>query len=124
VYVVMAQPMLLRLPLHEVQRLVDPYVDQVWFHVGPLTREEVKQAVEAKDLLDEPIVMRRLDETDAELRQRHVRRVAYFVVNGWSCPLALDGPRLLDGHHRLAAVLYRGDETVEVRVLPHLARLV
>ena len=62
-------------------------------------------------------VLRDITETLEELRARHVRRVAYFVVHDWTCPLLLDGPKLIDGHHRFAAALYRGDAQVEIQVL-------
>lgn len=103
--------------VHEIRRLVDPFEDVIWAGTEPLTREEIAQAIEKGDLLGDPIIMRDITETLEELRARHVRRVAYFVVHDWTCPLLLDGPKLIDGHHRFAAALYRGDAQVEIQVL-------
>jgi hypothetical protein len=107
----------MQIAVHELRHLVDPYQDDVWWFSAPLTRGEVEAAAQEGRLLDEPLVIRRLDETPEEVRRRHVERVAYFLVKGWTCPLLLDGLKLVDGHHRLAAAILRGDETVEVDVL-------
>jgi len=108
----------MRMAVQELRALVDPYLDDVWWFSDPLTVGEVRAAVRDGHLLDEPLVIRRLDESPAEVRQRHVERVAHFVVRGWVNPLLLDGLKLVDGHHRLAAAILRGDEWVEVDVLP------
>ena len=52
-------------------------------------------------------------------RQQHVQRVAWLVVNGWDDAISVDVgvPSLgyyvewlvVDGNHRLAAAIYRGD---------------
>lgn len=107
----------MRMNVKELRALIDPFVDDVWWFSDPLTRGEVEAAAREGRLLAEPLVIRRLDETRAEVRQRHVERVAYFLVHGWSSPLLLDGLKLVDGHHRLAAAILRGDEWVEVEAL-------
>lgn len=104
--------------VRELRALIDPFVDEVWWFSDPLTRGEVEAAAQEGRLLDHPLVIRKLDEAPEEVRRRHVERVAYFVVRGWTSPLLLDGLKLVDGHHRLAAAIMRGDETVEVNVLP------
>lgn len=52
----------------------------------------------------------------------HSARIAWLVVNGWDKPLELDFGvpslgcytyPLQDGHHRLAAAVFRNDETIE-----------
>lgn len=107
----------MRMAVQELRSLIDPYLDDVWWFSSPLTRGEVEAAAHEGRLLAEPLVIRRLDETPEEVRRRHVERVAYFLVRGWSSPLLLDGLKLVDGHHRLAAAILRGDEWVEVDVL-------
>ena len=107
----------MRMAVQELRHLIDPFVDDVWWFSDPLTRGEVEAAAQEGRLLDEPLVIRRLDETPGEVRRRHVERVAYFLVKGWTCHLLLDGLKLVDGHHRLAAAILRGDEWVEVDVL-------
>lgn len=52
----------------------------------------------------------------------HAGRIAYFVVHGWADTIGIDVgvPSLgchiawpvQDGNHRLAAAIYRGDETI------------
>lgn len=106
----------MQMSVQELRALVDPFEDDVWWFSNPLTRGEVEQAVLEGRLLDEPIIMRGLHETAAQTRARHVRRVAYFLVHGWTDPLQVAAYGLADGHHRLAAAILRGDEAVEVEV--------
>jgi len=94
----------MRMPVAELRHVIDPV-------------EEVRAAIDAGWLLAEPIVMRRIDESSDALRIRHICRVAFFVVHGWSGALILDGLRLCDGQHRLAAAIVRGDVTVEVNAV-------
>jgi len=49
----------------------------------------------------------------------HARRIAFFIVNGWSEPIVLrgDGCTIEDGLHRLKAALYKGIPEVEITVL-------
>lgn len=59
-------------------------------------------------------------------RERHIRKVAYFVKHGITSPISLDVgvPSLgcyidylvVDGNHRLAAAIYRNDETILAEV--------
>ena len=47
-----------------------------------------------------------------------MRRIVYFVVNGWEEPILLckDGCTISDGLHRLKAAIYLGLEEVEVKL--------
>jgi hypothetical protein len=50
------------------------------------------------------------------IRHYHARRIAFFVVNGWSDPVELhsDGSTVKDGLHRLKAAKYMQCETIDV----------
>lgn len=55
-------------------------------------------------------------------RQRHIQKIAWFVVNGWTEPIHIDvgipelGARnsyiVDDGNHRFAAAIYRKDKEI------------
>lgn len=57
---------------------------------------------------------------------RHVARIAYLVVHGWTDPVQVDVGipsmgfavpwPLTDGNHRLAAAVARGDEQIEASI--------
>jgi ParB-like nuclease domain len=51
-------------------------------------------------------------------KEYHARRIAYFVVNGWTDPIVLeqDARTIVDGLHRLKAAIYLGNETVEATI--------
>ena len=59
-------------------------------------------------------------------REGHVSRIAWFVVNGWDEPLGVDVGvpsmgccpvwLMIDGNHRWAAAVYRGDRTIRANV--------
>ena len=54
-------------------------------------------------------------------KQYHARRIAYFVVNGWTVPIVIDTSELVrDGTHRFKAAKHKGNSTIEVNdtVLP------
>jgi len=91
----------------------------IWSGQGddPITREEVASAIAEGRFQKMPL--------DTEgTRRDHVERIAYLVVHPARTPLELDVgiPHLgchvdwplLDGHHRLAAAIYRGDATIDI----------
>ena len=101
-----------------------PFDSVVWHVLEiPLTREEIQEAIDAKKLLGNPVPEHLADQS---LRELHVQRIAYLVVHGWDDPIAIDvGVPCLgyhvdwvvqDGHHRLAAAIFRGDEHIQVLV--------
>jgi hypothetical protein len=57
-------------------------------------------------------------ECDDLVKTYHARRIARFVVHGWTDPIALtaDG-RMNDGLHRLKAANFKGMDEVEVTIL-------
>lgn len=93
----------------------DPFASLVWDLERPLTREEIAVALTAGDLFTPADGL-------AVTREGHIRRIAWFVRHGWEDPISIDVgvPSLgchvawpiLDGNHRFAAALYRGDSTI------------
>lgn len=98
--------------------LVNPFEDDVWGLGEPLTMEEVDQA--NPDEGDQPFAGLTLD-LPSWSRKQHADRVAYLALWG-PCqdPIEVDvgclgyhpPSPILDGHHRLAAAIYRGDPTI------------
>lgn len=103
----------------------NPFRDTVWFEVGetPITREEVTTAIEENRLREEPCPEFSYGFGPQGSRQAHVERVAYLAVHGWTDAIQIDlgVPSLgchvdwpvIDGNHRLAAALFRGDSQIE-----------
>ena len=49
------------------------------------------------------------------IRVYHARRIAHFVVHGWSDPIILDANgKITDGLHRLKAAIFMGKDEVDV----------
>lgn len=94
-----------------------PFNAPVWQCLTrPITRGEVGRAIAHKTFEEAPI-------GPTGSRRAHIRRVAYLVVHPDANPISVDvGVRglcsvswpIMDGHHRLAAAFYRGDETIGV----------
>lgn len=103
-----------------------PFENPIWNEFDyPLTREEVRQAIEDGDLEPAPMDLYRTD-TKKGFRRQHAARVAWLVLNGWSDAIYIDVGipsmghvpdwPLEDGNHRLAASFYRGDQTINVSI--------
>lgn len=94
-----------------------PFKSTVWEIRTPITREEVTKALKAGRLLP-PGERHGFTMT----RSEHIRRVAWLIKNGWSDAIELDVgiPSLgyfnswfvLDGNHRHAAAIFRGDPDI------------
>jgi hypothetical protein len=93
----------------------NPFDQTVWEGLDvPIMRSEVEV------MLDYPL---HPDQGPCKTRPDHARRIAWFVVNGWTDPIEVDVgvPHLncwvrwmiTDGNHRTAAAIYRGDPTIE-----------
>jgi hypothetical protein len=110
-----------------IQRLleewdVDPFTSSVWDGLdAPLTRDEVAEAIRRGSSA------LRVGRTPSEnrimfTRTFHIRRVAWLAVHGWTDPISVDVGipcmnytpdwPVLDGNHRFAAALFRGDEAI------------
>lgn len=102
---------------------IDPFQSAIWPDLtSPVTREEIAEAIASGAfLLGGDVPSERLGEAN---RAYHIRRIAWLAVNGWDDPIDADFGipvlnyypdwPILDGNHRLAAALYRGDETILV----------
>lgn len=105
-----------------------PFKNVVWASLDRgITREEIREAIEQKKFLTEPINTDTLDTLFKTPREDHVKRIAFLVVNGWKDEIHLDVgvPSMcchvdwiiMDGNHRLAAAFYREDETIEAGIM-------
>lgn len=82
----------------------------------PLTLLDIDKTLERDELTAPELVM------PPQTYQTHLRRVAWLVRNGWRDPIELDVgvPELgycsiwcvVDGNHRHAAAIYRGDTSI------------
>ena len=95
-----------------------PFENIVWITLDtPITKQEVAESIKLERFRKDYLGPEHLVP-----RQSHVDRVAYFVVKGWSDAIQLDvgAPELgchvdwivTDGHHRLAAAIYRDDKHI------------
>lgn len=108
----------------------DPY-EGCWPELDrPLTLRDVQRHLDrGVGELEPPFELRWTElPSQRELRQKHARKVAWFVQNGFQKPLHIDVgvPSLgfypawlvTDGNHRLAAAVFRHREYGEDPLLP------
>jgi len=107
----------------------DPFEGVCWADIldGPITREEVQEAIDQGRLRGDPADGYSEGEYLSFTRQDHIERVAYFVVHRDPKPIDLDVGipdmgcyvdwPVQDGNHRFAAAIFRGDETIEAWVM-------
>ena len=91
--------------------------------VGKFTTEHVHKAIENNRLSSLPHDPSR---RNLSTRRYHIQRIAWLAVNGWTDPIQIDVgvPELcshvdwivIDGNHRLAAAIVRGDKTISAAV--------
>lgn len=105
----------------KLQQWKDPLRDFIWVGLdSPLSEYEVFSALEDGEL--EPMPFSERPAGEEWNREDHAARIAYLVRFGWEDPIWLDvgvpgmGPPVfnpvVDGHHRLAAAIIRGDEWI------------
>lgn len=107
--------------VRSLQRFCDPYAHTVWHGMKtPLRISEVSEALGRGAVHGGHLEASVLT---PHARERHVERVAWFVVHGWEDPITIDVDMarhddwmIDDGNHRFAAAIYRGDETIEALV--------
>ena len=95
------------------------------------TKDEIERAIQENDLESRPFKSyeielndewnknaRSINEYCALQQQYHTRRIAFFVVNGWSDPILLneDGCRIEDGLHRFKAAIFKGTDSICVKI--------
>lgn len=103
-------------PVDAIKERYNPFEWEVWDIEYPISITEVDRAIASKHLESLPFSKW----TFGDDRNQHASRIAYLVVNGWDDPIDIEvdeygGVLVLDGNHRLAAAIYRGD--------PHIAAI-
>lgn len=95
----------------------NPFECPIWDIEKPVTEEEIRGLVLARDLLAPG------QRTNDCSRLDHMRRIAWFVVHGWKeDPIEVDvgipvmgfyiGWAICDGNHRYIASILRGDRYI------------
>ncbi len=94
-------------------QIYDPFNDPPWIGVATITKNDIKIAIKYGNLEQRPRT-----EFTPLTKDFHVARIAYLVAHPDPTPITIikrrDGDfELDDGFHRLAAAIYRGDETIK-----------
>ena len=93
----------------------NPFTTSTWFDIPPISKDAVAKAIVDGRLESTP---NDDDSPRSGFTQFHVERIAYLVVHPDLKPLRISvytgSPELVDGNHRLAAAIYRGDETIKI----------
>lgn len=102
----------IKLPLDRVVSKFDPYRESPWAH-SAVSRNEISKAIADGRFQPEPT---------KHTRKRNIERIAWLAINGWNDAIEIDvgvpeccgwlREELWDGWHRLAAAIYRQDETI------------
>jgi hypothetical protein len=95
----------------------DPLKNPPWKYSwasAPITREEIATVLQNSDFgLGQKSRNEFWTPEEHANRGNHVRRIAYLVEHRSEHPIKLtDGGHVDDGWHRVAAAIYRGDETI------------
>ena len=106
----------------DVSRLPDALLEDPWD--AGVTKDGVKQAIETGNLRSAPVLTASIHKP--EPASVHEARIAWLVKHGHEDTIQLDVgvPSLgchvnwivIDGNHRLAAAIYRGDETIDCTI--------
>ncbi len=101
------------------QKLWNPFSDNPWCLDRPITQSDIKVAIRTNNLLP-PMSNDIVPYSTAPLD--HITRIAWFVVHGWNDPINIDVGvpslgcypiwPLMDGNHRFAAAIIRGDNVI------------
>ncbi len=102
------------IPVKLLEEIYNPFKTPSWSIDYPITNNEIETAIKQKCFESCPI-KKKVD------RVTHIRRIAYFVVNGWKGDILLEPPRdgigiVSDGNHRLAAAIHNNQEFISVTV--------
>lgn len=103
--------------IENLKRECNPFEVCVWKDLDrPITREEIKEALDDDESWEEPTPSGYWWARDAISRKDHAYKIAWFVKNGFKDPIHLDvGVPVLghyphwlieDGNHRFAAAIY------------------
>ena len=100
----------------------NPFLHCIWPRLRkPITRTEVSKAVHSYQYCKQPIL--NLEASGIVPRSLHIRRIAYMVAYPGQNPIEIaineyqPHQVVVDGHHRIAAAVFRGDGTVSTKLL-------
>lgn len=106
--------------VERLRALCDPFANPPWAGVTGMTVEAILQAM-GKGLVKSRPYSARTSAGKWKV-QSHIARIAYLALHGWDDPIDIDVgvPSLncwidwpvIDGNHRLAAAIVRGDEFI------------
>lgn len=116
-----AQPV--ELSVEKLLEFGNPFDVNIWVE-SDITHQMVEEAILTHSLNPNPYLSFGLERGPDWSAQEHADRIAYLVVNGWTEPIIIDvgvpslgvyvANPILDGNHRFAAAIFRGDETILV----------
>ena len=125
---------IIELSVAKLRERCDPFAGCCWPGLDrPITVEDVYAAIRddnlappGTDAFGEDATGKMWTVASRSSREGHVSRIAWFVVHGWDEPLGVDvgvpslGCRpiwlVIDGNHRWAAAICRGDRTISAVV--------
>lgn len=88
----------------------------IWFKGKPITKQEVLDCIKQNKLMHPDRVLKGNNFIPCT-RQQHIERIAWLVLNVKDDPITLNikAPHpIIDGNHRLAAAIIRGDLTIKI----------
>lgn len=103
-------------PVDALREMFDPFENPPWWGIDKIHPSEITTALQ-KNYLDsnphQPNIM------DPPTKEYHIRRIAYLVKHPandaiYIIPNGRGGYEIDDGYHRLAAAIYRGDDTIKM----------
>lgn len=108
--------MIVYIPTIEIKKHWSPFVSssRPWSLNARISVQDVCRAVSNNQLIG----CNRQEHCGIDTRELHIRRIAWFVVNGITLPISIFvGPEkwiISDGNHRFAAAIVRRDENIKV----------
>lgn len=102
-------------PVKALAAIYNPIEHPPWIGIDRIDPADIAQAITSKKL------DKRFSNSvsySGQSKEYHIQRIAYLVFNPDSEPLIVEPYRnefdVVDGFHRLAAAIYRGDPTIKV----------
>ena len=116
------------IPVSELSERCDVW--SCWQHLEkPITEKEIEECLKRnkEELVDTESLEREEPINKKKLRLAHIKKIAYFVKNGFDNPIDIDvgfpelnapnlGHIITDGNHRLAAAIYRKDKGIKANI--------
>lgn len=117
----------------KLHRLCNPFT--CWMEIETaITEKEVKDCIDKgqEDLIETPLALESIFKhgkilDPIESKQNHIKKIAYFVKNGFDNPISLDvgvpsmgcnvDYMIEDGNHRFAAAIIREDKFIKCHIM-------